>query len=47
MLRYGQQYVDLGQAEYEKRYEETRIRALKSTANQLGYNLVKQEATSA
>jgi len=27
MLRYGQQYVDLGQAEYEKRYEETRIRA--------------------
>ena len=47
MLRYGQQYVDLGQAEYEKRYEETRIRALKSTANQLGYNLVKQEAVSA
>ena len=47
MLRYGQQYVDLGQAEYEKRYEETRIRALKTTANQLGYNLVKQEPTSA
>jgi hypothetical protein len=47
MLRYGQQYVDVGQAEYEKRYEETRIRALKSTANQLGYNLVKQEAVSA
>jgi transposase len=47
MLRYGQQYVDAGQAEYEKRYEETRIRALKSTANQMGYNLVKQEAVSA
>jgi len=47
MLRYGQQYVDLGQAEYEKRYEETRIRALQSTANQMGYNLVKQEAISA
>jgi transposase len=46
MLRYGQQYVDVGQAEYEKRYEETRIRALKSTANQLGYNLLKQEALS-
>ena len=47
MLRYGQQYVDAGQAEYEKRYEETRIRALKSTANQMGYNLTKQEAVSA
>jgi transposase len=47
MLRYGQQYVDVGQAEYEKRYEQTRIRALKSTASQMGYNLVKQEAVSA
>jgi transposase len=47
MLRYGQQYVDVGQAEYEKRYEETRIRALKSTAKQMGYHLVKQEAVSA
>jgi transposase len=47
MLRYGQQYVDAGQAEYEKRYEEIRIRALKSTANQMGYNLIKQEAVSA
>ncbi len=46
MLRYGQQDVDVGQAEYEKRYEETRIRALKSTAHQMGYNLVKQEALS-
>lgn len=46
MLRYGQHYVDLGQAEYEKRYEQTRIRALKSTANQMGYNLVKQDAAS-
>jgi transposase len=47
MLRYGQAYVDVGQAEYEKRYEQTRIRALTSTANQMGYNLVKQEAVSA
>lgn len=47
MLRYGQQYVDVGQAEYEKRYEETRLRALKSTANQMGYHLIKQEAVSA
>jgi hypothetical protein len=47
MLRFGQPYVDAGQAEYEKRYEETRIRALKSTANQMGFNLIKQEAASA
>jgi len=46
MLRHGQQYVDAGQAEYEKRYEETRLRALKSTANQMGYNLVLKEAIS-
>jgi len=47
MLRYGQQYVDVGQAEYDKRYEQTRVRALASTAKQMGYNLVKQEAVSA
>ena len=46
MLRHGQQYVDVGQAEYENRYEQTRIRALKSTANQMGFDLVKQEAVS-
>jgi transposase len=47
MLRFGQQYVDIGQAEYDKRYEDTRIRALKSTANQMGFNLVRQEPVSA
>ena len=47
MLRFGQPYVDVGQAEYDKRYEETRIRALKSTANQMGFNLVRQETVSA
>ena len=47
MLRHGQPYVDAGQAEYEKRYEEIRIRALKSTAHQLGFTLHKQEPVSA
>jgi transposase len=47
MLRYGEQYVDVGQAAYEKQYEEKRIRALRNTANQMGYNLLKQEAVSA
>jgi hypothetical protein len=43
MLRYGQEYVDVGQAEYDKRYEETRIRALQSTAHQMGFNIVPRE----
>jgi transposase len=47
MLRYGQHYVDIGQAEYEKRYQETRIRTLKNTAHQMGYDLIQQEAVSA
>ena len=47
MLRYGQAYVDQGQAAYEKQYEATRLRAIKSTAKQLGYDLVKQEAATA
>jgi transposase len=40
MLRFGQQYVDIGHADADKRYEETRIRALMSTANQMGFNLM-------
>ena len=47
MLRFGQPYVDVGQAEYDKRYEETRIRALKSTAQQMGFKLVRQEPVTA
>jgi transposase len=43
MLRYGQAYVDQGQAAYEKQYEATRLRAMKSTARQLGYDLVKND----
>jgi transposase len=43
MLRYGQEYVDIGQAAYDKRYEETRIRALQSTAHQMGFNIVPRE----
>jgi transposase len=47
MLRFGQQYVDIGQAECDRRYEELRIRALKTKANQMGFNLVRQEPASA
>jgi hypothetical protein len=47
MLRYGQEYVDIGQAAYDKRYEETRIRALQSTAHQMGFNIVPREPVTA
>ena len=40
LLRWGQPYVDEGAEVYEKRYQEMRIKALKSTAKQLGYGLV-------
>jgi transposase len=47
VLRYGQQYVDVGQAEYEKRYEQTQLRTLKSRAKQMGYEIVRQEPLTA
>lgn len=39
LLRWGQPYVDEGAEAYEKRYQEQRIRGLKSRAKQLGYQL--------
>ena len=40
MLRYGQQYVDLGAEYYEAQYHERALRAAKRRAAQLGYELV-------
>ncbi len=40
MLRYGQDYVDIGEAEFEQQNRRNRIRGFKSAAKQLGYNLV-------
>jgi transposase len=44
MLRWGQDYVDIGQEAYERQYEAVRLRSLTSSAGQLGYKLVKTEA---
>ncbi len=41
LLRWGQQYVDVGAEAFEKRYGAIRIRALKATARQLGFELVQ------
>jgi transposase len=40
MLSLGQAYVDEGAAAYEKKYQMARVRGLKSTAAQLGFQLV-------
>ena len=48
LLRWGQAYVDIGQKAYEKLYDAGRLRKLKTTAAQFGYQLVqKTEAVTA
>jgi transposase len=39
MLRWGQPYVDQGAQAYEKQYQERRVNRLKSTAQELGFQL--------
>jgi transposase len=46
MLRWGQEYVDLGQKADEERYQALKLRTLSSTAAQYGYRIVKNEALS-
>jgi transposase len=40
MLRFGMTYVDAGQQEYERRYQEQQIKALRARAASLGYTVV-------
>jgi transposase len=46
LLRWGQAYIDEGAEAFEKRYQEIRLKALKSTAKQLGYQLMPAETSS-
>ena len=41
MLRYGQEYVDVGQDYYEQRYRDRQLKGLERKAKELGYNLSK------
>lgn len=43
LLRFGQEYVDIGLAEYERRASDRRTRSLIKRASQLGYRLVPVE----
>jgi hypothetical protein len=45
MLRYGQDYVDIGVAAYEERFQARRIAALKDSAKNLGFTLVPDTVT--
>jgi len=45
LLRWGQTYVDEGAAAFEKRYQEIRIKSLRSKAKELGYELVQSAVT--
>ena len=40
LLRWGQPYVDEGAEAYERRYQETRLTALKAKARELGYEII-------
>jgi transposase len=42
MLRYGQDYVDIGEKAYEARFEARRLVSLKEAARGLGFTLVKE-----
>jgi transposase len=44
LLRWGKHYVDEGEAAYEKRYQEARIKSLAARAKALGYQLTPTAA---
>jgi transposase len=44
MLRYGHDYVDMGEQAYDRRFQVRRLAALTETAKSLGYNLVPNVA---
>lgn len=40
ILRYGQDYLDIAELEYEARFREDRLNGLEAAAKSLGYRLV-------
>ena len=45
MLRYGQDYVDIGQQAYERRFQDRRLTRLANAAKALGYTLAPLPTT--
>ena len=46
MLRYGHDYVDIGEEAYDHHFQVRRLAALTETAKSLGYTLVPNVATA-
>ena len=46
MLRYGQDYVDMGEEYYEARFRKRRLAGLTDAAKSLGFKLVPQTAAA-
>ena len=46
MLKYGGEYVDIGQQKYEEKYRATVVKSLERRARQLGYQLVANPTTA-
>jgi transposase len=46
MLRYGQDYIDLGEVAYESRFQARRLAGLKETAREMGYCLTPEPAAA-
>lgn len=44
LLRYGQEYVDIGQRQFEERFQERSLKSLQKRANVMGYTLVEVAA---
>jgi transposase len=47
MLRYGQDYIDIGETAYESRFQARRLAGLRETARSLGYSLTPQPTAPA
>ena len=47
MLRYGQDYIDIGEAAYESRFQARRLAGLRETARSMGYSLTPEPTAAA
>ena len=46
MLRYGQDYLDIGEQAYEAQFQHRRLASLAAAAQSLGYTLIEKEAAT-
>ena len=46
MLRYGQDYVDVGEKAYEERFQARRLAGISEAARSLGFTLTKNEVAT-